>query len=48
MTIEQFAKKTGWPLDELDKESLYDFTEILSLMGLRLIWNSKKNKLDIV
>ncbi len=45
MTTTQFAKKTGWPIEEL--ESMPFFTVYLPLLGLydlEVIWRDNKTK----
>jgi hypothetical protein len=42
MTLEGFAKKTGWPIDELMGLTFDEFEEILSLMGMTLKFKKLK------
>ena len=37
MTLETFAKRTGWPLQEILDIPVDEFTGILALMGLKLV-----------
>ena len=38
MTLKTFATRTGWPIEELLALRWSEFTEILSLMGMKMVF----------
>jgi hypothetical protein len=48
MTLNTFAKKTGWPLDELIQLNVDEFVKILDLMDLVLVWDEQETCLAVL
>lgn len=42
VTLRDFARRTGWPYAELMQTGVFEFAEVLALMGLTLSFRRRK------
>jgi len=47
VTLEQFASKTGWPIEELHSMPATLFLEVLSWYDMEMIWKDKETGKEV-